>query len=119
MSNWIIIKPLLFVLAFIHSYQKMHKTEEQVYEELYWNILVALTGWSIVFAPALLLMLRSERERSLDDKFIGITVERTSKTLLAIGVKIPKEVKAKKLWNKNLLFSNQFFLYFFLLFLFI
>lgn len=81
MSNWIIIKPLLSVLAFIHSYQKMHKTEEQVYEELYWNILVALTGWSIVFAPALLLMLRSERERSLDDKFIGITVERTSKTI--------------------------------------
>ena len=62
----------------------MHLTEEQVYEELYWNILVALTGWSIVFAPALLLMLRSDRERSLDDKFIGITVERTSKNFLVI-----------------------------------
>jgi len=77
------------VVAFIHSYQKMHQTEEKVYEELYWNIIVALTGWSIVFAPALLLMLRSDRERSLDDKFIGITVERTSKTLFATVLTLP------------------------------
>lgn len=67
----------------------MHQTEEKVYEELYWNIIVALTGWSIVFAPALLLMLRSDRERSLDDKFIGITVERTSKTLFATVLTLP------------------------------
>ncbi|CAG5100111.1 Oidioi.mRNA.OKI2018_I69.XSR.g16848.t1.cds [Oikopleura dioica] len=87
----------------------MHQREEQVYQELYWNLIVALSGWTIVFAPALMLMLRSDRERSLDEKFIGITVERTNRSRernnsrrLGIAWQRPSYTK-----DLNLLLSNK------------